>query len=30
MLAYLKSRPETAEGEFDFPLRTIILRTIRA
>src|SRR5882757_2908994 len=30
MLAYLKSRPETAEGEFDFPLRTIVLRTIRS
>jgi len=29
MLAYLKSRPETAEGEFDFPLRTIVLRTLR-
>ena len=29
MLAYLKSRPETAEGEFDFPMRTITLRTLR-
>jgi SAM-dependent methyltransferase len=29
MLAYLKSRPETAEGEFDYPLRTAVLRTIR-
>ena len=29
MLAYLKSRPETADGEFDFPMRTIVLRTIR-
>ncbi|GAA3431485.1 class I SAM-dependent methyltransferase [Kutzneria kofuensis] len=29
MLAYLKSRPETADGEFDYPLRTIVLRTIR-
>lgn len=30
MLAYLKSRPETAEGEFDYPLRTEVLRTIRS
>jgi SAM-dependent methyltransferase len=30
MLAYLKSRPETAEGEFDYPLRVEVLRAIRA
>ncbi|QUQ69659.1 class I SAM-dependent methyltransferase [Kutzneria sp. CA-103260] len=30
MLAYLKSRPETAEGEFDFPMRTLTVRTIRS
>lgn len=26
---YLHSRPETAEGEFDFPLRTEVIRTVR-
>ncbi|MFI9381261.1 class I SAM-dependent methyltransferase [Kutzneria sp. NPDC052558] len=30
MLAYLKSRPETAEGEFDFPMRAVVLRAIRS
>lgn len=30
MLAYLKSRPETADGEFDFPMRTVVLRAVRA
>ncbi|EWM14508.1 class I SAM-dependent methyltransferase [Kutzneria sp. 744] len=29
MLAYLKSQPQTADGEFDYPLRTEVLRTIR-
>jgi len=29
MLAYLKSQPETADGEFDYPLRTEVLRTVR-
>lgn len=28
MLAFLKSRPETADGEFDFPLRTYVKRTL--
>ncbi|WP_433195568.1 class I SAM-dependent methyltransferase [Nocardia sp. CA-107356] len=26
---YLRSRPETAEGEFDFPLRTKVIRAVR-
>ncbi|MEU0504000.1 class I SAM-dependent methyltransferase [Nocardia sp. NPDC005998] len=26
---YLRSRPETAEGEFDFPLQTDVIRTTR-
>ncbi|MFC0546741.1 class I SAM-dependent methyltransferase [Kutzneria chonburiensis] len=30
MLAYLKSQPQTADGEFDYPLRTEVLRTVRA
>jgi SAM-dependent methyltransferase len=29
MLAYLKSRPETAAGEFDYPLLTVVLRAVR-
>ncbi|WP_236594625.1 class I SAM-dependent methyltransferase [Saccharothrix sp. 6-C] len=29
MLAFLKSRPETAEGEFDLPLTTYVKRTRR-
>jgi SAM-dependent methyltransferase len=29
MLAYLKSRPETATGEFDYPLVTDVIRTVR-
>ena len=29
MLAYLKSRPETATGEFDLPLRTLVRRQVR-
>jgi SAM-dependent methyltransferase len=29
MLAYLKSRPETGNGEFDYPLLTVVLRTVR-
>ena len=30
MLAYLRSRPETAAGEFDYPLRTVVLRAVRS
>lgn len=29
VLAYLKSRPETATGEFDLPLRTLVRRRVR-
>jgi SAM-dependent methyltransferase len=29
MLAFLKSRPETAEGEFDLPMRTLVRRKVR-
>jgi SAM-dependent methyltransferase len=29
LVAYLKSRPETAEGEFDLPMRTITVRARR-
>ncbi|PRY46264.1 methyltransferase family protein [Umezawaea tangerina] len=29
MLAYLKSRPETATGEFDLPMRTLVKRQVR-
>ncbi|WP_202971156.1 class I SAM-dependent methyltransferase [Saccharothrix sp. ALI-22-I] len=28
MLAFLKSRPETAEGEFDYPLMTLVKRMV--
>jgi SAM-dependent methyltransferase len=29
MMAFLKSRPETATGEFDLPLRTLVRRQVR-
>jgi len=29
MLSYLKSRPETATGEFDMPMRTLVHRKVR-
>ncbi len=29
MLAFLKSRPETATGEFDLPMRTVVHRKVR-
>jgi SAM-dependent methyltransferase len=29
LLAYLHNQPETAHGEFDFPLRTLVLRAYR-
>ena len=29
MLAFLKSRPETATGEFDLPMRTLVRRKVR-
>ncbi|WP_157556010.1 hypothetical protein [Nocardia acidivorans] len=26
--AYLRARPETASGEFDMPLRTLVIRSV--